>query len=130
MCAYRLFGGAAKLHSEWRDLPQRYEIWSSGGYTERALSLIAARQQQTPKYRIEARDAAYVHAEVCASKDDGLIRTYEEHFINHPMRELERSQERAKRKAVRDKKRNPPPALLAPPRMVQPTITQPSPGLE
>lgn len=122
--------GAAKLHSEWRDLPQRYEIWSSGGYTERALSLIAARQQQTRKYRIEARDAAYVHAEVRASKDDGLIRTYEEHFINHPMRELDRSQERAKRKEIRDRKRTPPPALLAPPPMVQPTIPQPSPGLE
>ena len=35
--------GAAKLHSEWRDLPQRYEMWSSGGYTERALSLVAAK---------------------------------------------------------------------------------------
>ena len=123
--------GAAKLHSEWRSLPQRYEIWSSGGYSERALALIAAKKQATTKYHIEVRDAAYVHAEVRASRDEGLIRTYEEHFINHPLREIERSQDRAKRKATRDLKRSLPDKLLvssAP--IVQPVDSQLSLGGE
>ena len=111
----------AKYHSEWRNLPQRFEIWSSGGFTEHALSLITERNQKTQKYTIEARSAEYVRSQVRASNDAGLIRTYEEHFINHPMRELEVAQERAARKVQRDKRRgdsqnnlNPPP-----PQMVQ-----------
>lgn len=95
----------AKHHSEWRKLRQRFEIWSSGGFTEHALSLIAERERQTQKYTIEARNADYVHSQVRASKDAGLIRTYEEHFINHPLRELEEAQARAARKAKRDKQR-------------------------
>ena len=122
--------GAVKRHSEWCDLPQRYEMWSSGGYTERALSFIAERKKQTSKFHIEARDAAYVHGQVRTSNDDGLIRTYEEHFVNHPMRELERSQEREKRKAVRDRKPSPTPALPAPPPIVQPANPQSLAGLE
>ncbi|ATE80183.1 hypothetical protein [Pseudomonas frederiksbergensis] len=95
----------AKHHSDWCDLYQRYEIWSSGGFTEHALSLIAERQQQSNKYKIEARNADYVHSQVRDSNDKGLIRTYEEHFINHPMLEFDKAQERAKRKAERDMQR-------------------------
>ena len=113
--------GAAKQHSEWRDLRQRYEIWSSGGYTDKALSLIVERQQQTSKYIIEARDGDYIHAEVRASKDKGLIRTYEEHFINHPMLELKKAKERARRKAIRDDK------YAQQPELALPTLSHPLP---
>lgn len=95
----------AKRHPEWCDLPQRYEIWASGGFTAEALEMIEARQQQSKKYLIEARSAEYVHMEVRASNDKGLIRTYEEHFINHPLREIDLANERARRKAEREKQR-------------------------
>ncbi|NWB40485.1 TniQ family protein [Pseudomonas sp. E6002] len=38
-----------------------------------------------------------------ASHDAGLIRTYEQHFINHPMGEVELSRGRAARKAERER---------------------------
>lgn len=95
----------AKHHSEWKNLAQRFEIWSSGKFTSQALSMISERDLQTQKYEIVARDSEYVFAQVLASSDAGLVRTYEQHFINHPMREMEMDLERAARKAERDKKR-------------------------
>lgn len=95
----------AKHHSEWGYLPQRFEIWSSGNFTPEALLLISNRNLETDKYEIVARNADYVFEQVMASHDAGLIRTYEQHFINHPMREVELSRDRAARKAERERKR-------------------------
>jgi len=95
----------AKHHSEWEYLPQRFEIWSSGNFTPEALLLISNRNSETDKYEIVARNSDYVFEQVMASHDAGLIRTYEQHFINHPMREVEVSRDRAARKAERDRKR-------------------------
>ncbi|KPC55548.1 hypothetical protein LCH33_004748 [Pseudomonas amygdali] len=42
----------AKRHSEWQDLTQRFEIWSSGRFTAEALLMISERNLQTQKYEI------------------------------------------------------------------------------
>lgn len=95
----------AKRHSEWQDLTQRFEIWSSGRFTPEALLMISERNLQTQKYEIVARGSDQVFEQVLGSNDAGLIRTYEQHFINHPLKEIEMSHERAARKKERDKKR-------------------------
>lgn len=95
----------AKRHSEWQDLTQRFEIWSSGRLTPEALLMISERNLQTQKYEIVARGSDQVFEQVLGSNDAGLIRTYEQHFINHPLKEIEMSHERAARKKERDKKR-------------------------
>ena len=79
----------------------RFELWTSGRFSERALSLVSARQTESHKFLVQLRDAEYVLAQAVASKDTGLLRTYEQHFIKNPMQEFEEAQKRAKRKAER-----------------------------
>ncbi|MBC6624412.1 hypothetical protein [Pseudomonas sp.] len=91
----------AKTHSEWAGMDLRFELWTSGRFSERALSLVSARQAESHKFLIQLRDAEYVLAQAVASKDKGLLRTYEQHFIKNPMQEFEEAQKRAKRKEER-----------------------------
>lgn len=115
----------AKTHSEWAGLNQRFELWTSGRVSESTLSLVSAKQAESHKFQIQLRDAEYVLAQAVASKDAGLLRTYEQHFVKHPMQEFEEAQKRAKRKAdraanrkkgeeVAPTKTTPPPSIPAP----------------
>jgi hypothetical protein len=99
--------GVAKNHPDWAALNQRYELWTSGRFSETALALVDARQKESTKFLIQLRDADYVLGEAKASKEAGLLKTYEQHFVKHPMQELETEKRRQKRKADRASKRNP-----------------------
>lgn len=95
----------AKHHSEWSNLHQHFEIWTSGQFTPEAISMIEERMQQTSRYTLGYRAARDVESEVHSSGDAGLLRTYEQHFIKNPLLEDQKAQERAVRKQDRDKQR-------------------------
>lgn len=97
--------GAAKSHSDWAALTQRYELWTSGRFSEKALALVSARQEKSSKLVIQLRDAEYVLDEAKASKEAGLLKTYEQHFVKHPMQEFEAEKRRQKRREDRAVKR-------------------------
>ncbi|WP_342623667.1 hypothetical protein [Pseudomonas alkylphenolica] len=97
--------GAAKIHSDWSTLTQRYELWTSGRFSEEAIALVNARQEESSKLVIQLRDAEYVLAEAKASKEAGLLKTYEQHFVKHPMQKFEAENRRKQRREDRDAKR-------------------------
>lgn len=93
--------GFVKTHSEWANITQRFELWSSGKFSENAIAMVTAAQANNPKFQIHLRDADYVLAQAMASNEAGLLKTYQQHFVTHPMQEFERAKTRAKRKADR-----------------------------
>ena len=108
--------GFLKTHSEWTHLTQRFELWSSGKFSENAIAMVTAAQAKNPKFKIHLRDADYVLAQAMASKEAGLLKTYQQHFVTHPMQEFERAKTREKRKADRTARLNQSPIeALSPP---------------
>jgi len=107
--------GAAKNHSDWTALTQRYELWTSGRFSETAIALVSARQEESSKLVIQLRDAEYVLAEAKASKEAGLLKTYEQHFVKHPMQEFEAEKRRQKRREDRAVKRRTAAPIAPPP---------------
>ncbi|WP_339547221.1 hypothetical protein [Pseudomonas sp. RA_35y_Pfl2_P32] len=116
--------GAAKIHSDWATLTQRYELWTSGRFSEEAIALVSARQEESSKLVIQIRDAEYVLAEAKASKEAGLLKTYEQHFVRHPMQEFEAEKRRQQRREDRAAKRRlATPATPLPP-LALPTLAE------
>lgn len=107
--------GFVKTHTEWAHITQIFELWTSGKFSENALAMIKAAQRKSPKLNVHLRDADYVLAQAVASNDVGLLRTYKQHFVTHPMQEFEEAQKREQRKAEKAKARLKAVAVEAPP---------------
>jgi hypothetical protein len=107
--------GFVKTHSEWASTAHRFELWTSGKFSEAAIALVNAAQAMNPKLDIQIRDADYVLAQAVASKDVGLLKGYKQHFVTHPMREFEEAQKREQRKAEKATARLNRPPVKAPP---------------
>lgn len=116
--------GAAKIHSDWATLTQRYELWTSGRFSEEAVALVSARQEESSKLVIQIRDAEYVLAEAKASKEAGLLKTYEQHFVRHPMQEFEAEKRRQQRREDRAAKHRLAPPATPPPLPALPTSAE------
>ena len=107
--------GFVKPHSDWASTGNRFELWTSGKLSEAAIALVNAAQAKNPKLDIQIRDADYVLAQAAASKDVGLLKTYKQHFVTHPMREFEEAQKREQRKTEKATARLIRPSVKAPP---------------
>lgn len=107
--------GFVKTQPDWAHITQKFELWTSGKFSENALSMIKAAQQKSPKLDVHLRDADYVLAQAVASEDAGLSRTYRQHFVTHPMQEFEEAQKREQRKAEKAKARLKALTVKAPP---------------
>lgn len=97
--------GFVKTHSEWSSIHKRFELWTSGKFSENAIAMVEAAQAKSPKLDIQLRDANYVLAQAMASKEAGLLKTYRQHFVTHPIQELEKAQKRDQSKADKAKAR-------------------------
>ncbi|QUG87683.1 hypothetical protein GR140_02565 [Pseudomonas putida] len=107
--------GVVKAHSEWTNVSQRYELWTSGKLSENAIAMVKDAQIKNPRIEIQLRDADYVLAQAVSSNEAGLLKTYRQHFVTHPMQEFEEAQKRQRRKAEKAKNRSKAPAVEAPP---------------
>jgi hypothetical protein len=114
--------GFVKTHSEWASIRHRFELWTSGKLSENAIAMVKAAQAKSPKLDIQIREAEYVLAQASASNDAGLLKTYRQHFVTHPMQEFEEAQKREQRKADKAKARLKAPSIKAPP----PSATPPA----
>ncbi|WP_271410365.1 hypothetical protein [Pseudomonas sp. Q1-7] len=107
--------GFVKTHPEWAGIPQKYELWTSGKFSENAIAMVRAAQAKSPKLNIHLRDADYVLAQAVASNDVGLLKAYRQHFVTHPMQEFEEALKRDQRKADKAKARLKEVSVEAPP---------------
>lgn len=109
--------GFVKTHSEWANIRQRFELWTSGKLSDDAIAMVKAAQAKNPKLDIQLRDADYVLGQAMSGNDQGLLKTYRQHFVTHPMQEFEAARKREQRKAEKAKARLKAPSIepAAPP---------------
>ena len=77
----------------------------SGKITEQAKTLIDNKNTETSKYTINFLDGDDLLKLVHESNDSGLIKSYKQHFINHPLKEERKIQKRTLQKKIRDEAR-------------------------
>ncbi|WP_207807617.1 MULTISPECIES: hypothetical protein [unclassified Pseudomonas] len=106
--------GFVKTHSEWATIRHKFELWTSGKLSDDAIAMVKAAQAKHPKLDIQARDADYVLGQAASSNDKGLLKTYRQHFVTHPMQEFEEARKREQRKADKAKIKLKEPSIGAP----------------
>jgi len=80
----------AMTNSEWRNLEFHFELWTTGRFTEEAITSIEAAKKITKKYTIDYLDATRVAACAAQSRDPSLIATINQHFLMHPLATVEK----------------------------------------
>lgn len=77
----------ARSHSEWKNHAVVFEIWTTGVFSEEAVTKLKAAQEEIRpgKFRIEFRDAEQVLKVASATKDKALVDTLRQHFLDHPI---------------------------------------------
>lgn len=94
----------AKEHTEWKNLKQHFQLWSSGMLSPSAIAKVEGAQSKTNKYCIEIKGPDEVYSAAKETGDKSLLKTYAQHFINNPLREHERIEKRKLRQAQTIKK--------------------------
>ncbi|WP_367871153.1 hypothetical protein [Luteolibacter sp. Populi] len=79
----------ARKHSDWKSLKIVFEFWTSGILSSEAKQMIAEAQQKIRpnKYTVSYLDSEGIRALALETKDAGLIKNLEEHFLKHPLSE-------------------------------------------
>lgn len=98
----------AKLHPEWNELEQHYELWSSAMLSESVIEKVRKAQSATKKYFINIKGPDEVHEAAKQTKDNSLLKTYSQHFINNPHREYEKEQKKILSKVEKHSASKPP----------------------
>lgn len=62
-----------------------FEFWTSGGFTADAIAFLDAAKVKTKRYGIHYRNGADVRKFVAAVNAPGLVKTLDEHYLNHPL---------------------------------------------
>jgi hypothetical protein len=75
----------ARSHSDWKSLELHFEFWTTGKLTPESIAMIDLAKSKARKYSVEYRDAAMLRTLARETKDSGLLKTLEQHFIGHPM---------------------------------------------
>lgn len=74
-----------KEHSVYKDCAQSYELWTNASLTQTSKDLIAARQAASDKFQLSYREGLDLLSIVEKSATKALIKTYRQHFRNHPL---------------------------------------------
>lgn len=86
----------ARRHPDWKSLKLRFEFWTTGKLSDRAIEMISTAQRniRPGKYSVGFCDADAVHAAARELGDKGLLNTLEQHFLEHPLATAERDVDR------------------------------------
>ncbi len=91
----------ALQHPEWKHLELHFEFWTTGNLSNIAVKMIDKAKATTRKYEIEYRNAMAVQAYALEVKDPSLLKTLNNHFLEHPMLTIETAVEKQKARAKR-----------------------------
>lgn len=78
----------AKAHSDWKGKKLRFEIWTTGRFSDESIALLNNAKCTLNKYEIDFLDAMQVKAEVDKCDDKELRNTYLKCFYDHPLRKV------------------------------------------
>ncbi|GAW65513.1 plasmid-like protein [Geoanaerobacter pelophilus] len=83
----------ALSHPDWRGLELHFEFWTTGNLTNVAENKILQAKAATQKFVIEYRRAADIYALAEETRDQSLIRTLRQYFLEDPAATVERDVE-------------------------------------
>lgn len=73
-------------HPDWKDKQMVFEIWTTSTFDPDAIERLELAKLNTSKYRIEFRDVQEVTTLVNNTSNKALIKTFNTHFLSHPLR--------------------------------------------
>ncbi|SEA82029.1 hypothetical protein SAMN04488051_1151 [Alkalimonas amylolytica] len=85
-----IFRAFALTHPDWKDRKMTFEFWTSGVFSDEAIDKLRKAQSNTIKYQIVYKDFRDVLAKIRVSGNKALTKTFIDHFINHPLAQLEK----------------------------------------
>lgn len=91
--------GFVKQNSDWHKLKQAYELWTNGKISDSGKLLVEAARAKHPKLKIVVRDGDGVLSQARESNKAGLLKAYRQHFVTHPLQEIEAAQKKEEQKA-------------------------------
>ena len=80
-----IFRAYALSHTDWKDKKMIFEFWTSSLFSDEAIEKLNKAQDNTKKYQIVYRDFKNVSSEINSSGNKALIKTFHDHFTNHPL---------------------------------------------
>ncbi|WP_188731857.1 hypothetical protein [Pseudoalteromonas gelatinilytica] len=83
-----IFRAFALVHPDWRDRDLVFEFWTSSMFDDEAITKLNKAQQNTKQYKIVYRDYRDVSRKIRDSKNKALIKTFGDHFVNHPLNNI------------------------------------------
>lgn len=75
----------AKHNEDLRHLKQTYELWTNATISAASKALIEAENAKTTRYSIAYREGSELLSMIKESGNRSLLKTYEQHFSNHPL---------------------------------------------
>lgn len=88
---------AAEANPFWRKCRCEFEFWTTGRLTPTASAMIHAAASRSRKFGITLVDRDELERRVNATNNSALKRTFEEHFVGHPLERAEMEAGRTKR---------------------------------
>lgn len=80
----------AKHEGDYRNLKQSFELWTNATISPVSKALIEAENAKTPRYTIAYREGGELLKMIQSSANKSLIKTYKQHFSNHPLAVVDR----------------------------------------
>ncbi|MCY1360584.1 hypothetical protein D9M69_472160 [compost metagenome] len=75
----------AKHDEDYRHVKQTFELWTNATISPVSKSLIEAENAKTTRYSIAYREGPELLNMVKASGNKSLVKTYQQHYSNHPL---------------------------------------------
>lgn len=77
-------------HPDWKDKRFSFAIWTTGRFSDNALTQLAKAETDTRRYDISYLDAEGLLPVIKDCHDKGLLQTYFKCFLDYPLKKLER----------------------------------------
>lgn len=78
----------ALLHSDWKDVEHRFEFWTSGSFSPKAIEMLKKASKSARRYGIGYKDSEALKEYVKSLKGSPLVKTLNEHFFRHPLAKI------------------------------------------
>ncbi|MCY1310773.1 hypothetical protein D9M70_610010 [compost metagenome] len=75
----------AKHDEDYRHVKQTFELWTNATISPVSKSLIEAENAKTTRYSIVYREGPELLKMIKESGDQSLLKSYQQHFANHPL---------------------------------------------
>ncbi|MGE6171415.1 hypothetical protein ACLHZW_19490 [Aeromonas media] len=79
----------AKEHPDWKSKNLRFEIWTTGRFSDESIALLSQSKTFTGKYELDFLDAQRVKDEVEKCDDKELRKTFFKCFYDYPLRKIQ-----------------------------------------